>query len=236
MSPEALAALLLGALLLAQLVHLTLRRRGELRPLPALGGLPGLIARAAEMGMPAHLSLGTGEVGAEEGGLVTLASLSLVEGMADRATRGGAPLLVSSASGTGLALGLSLLGRLQARDPGSSQARLLGLGPAAYAAAGLGHTARSPDALILLAGEFGPEYLPLGEAARRRGVPLYAGGTDPVPMADQVLTAGEPLVGEELFAAAAYRQAPEGLARLAAQDWLRWALAAAILLGAAARW
>lgn len=225
--PVLVSTALLGLFLLVYLGHRALRDRSALRRLPAAEDLPEFPARGAELGQSLHLSLGTGEVGEGPGGLATLASLSLVEGLAGRAWRSGAPFLISAASGSALALAFSLAARLRRGAGGAEEGatvRVLGLGRAPYAAAGLGRVARQPSSLELYAGDFGEEYLLLAEAAARHGRPVFAGAGRPEVLPDLLLTARSPLLGEELYAAGAYAGGRDGRARLAAQDWLRWAL------------
>lgn len=232
-----LAAGLLVVYLLVYLAHRLLRDRTGLRELPAARDLADFPAYGAESGQPMHLSLGTGEVGqpAQED-LATLASLAMVEGLAAPSWRSGAPLLVSAASGSALALAQTLAARLRrqtASAEGGLEVRLLALGGTAYAAAAMGRSARQQDTLELYAGAFGDEILLLGESAARRGTPVHAGGTQPQVLAYQRLTTPHTLLGEELFAAGALMRGREGRARLAAQDWLRWLLVLLVLAAAA---
>lgn len=233
-----LALGLLAAYLLVYLLHRLIRDRRHSRRLGPVEDLPRFPAYGAELGQPLHLSLGTGGVGgAEGGGMATLASLALAEGLAGRSWRSGAPLLISAATGTALALAQTLAARLSRGSGGAEdglQVRLLGLGGVPYAAAALGRSAREEEALALYAGQFGPEYLLLGESAARQGTALYAGGVQPEILPYQLLTTPHTLMGEELFAAGAFGRGRDGRARLAAADWLRWAVILLILALAAA--
>jgi len=74
----------------------------------------------------------------------------------------------------------------------------------------------------------------IADAAERTGSVSLGGSENLSAQAVLYAAAQEPLIGEELFAAGAYAQAgPMHVASLKAQDFLRWLLVGALLLGAA---
>ena len=81
-------------------------------------------------------------------------------------------------------------------------------------------------------GQFGDQYLLLGEQGRQRAIPQVAGTTNPSSLAAAVLTAHGTLLGEEIYAAEVYiAPTPMGIARLLTHDALRWLLVAIIIVG-----
>jgi len=85
----------------------------------------------------------------------------------------------------------------------------------------------------VLVGNFGDEYLLMGEAAARRGLAGHIGGTsNPNTLPFIYASAEETLLGEEIYAAGAYlQQRPSQLGSLLTQDTARWLVALFILLG-----
>jgi hypothetical protein len=85
-----------------------------------------------------------------------------------------------------------------------------------------------------LVGHFGLEAAVLADVAERAGAVMIGGSDEPAVQAALYASASEALLGEEVYAGAAYlghRAAHVG--SLAAQDVLRWLLIAALLGGAA---
>ena len=86
----------------------------------------------------------------------------------------------------------------------------------------------------LLIGGFGAEAALISEAALRAGVPTIGATDDAAAQAILFAGAQEPLIGEELFAGAAYLGTdPAQAASLTLQDILRWLLVLFLLGGAA---
>jgi hypothetical protein len=119
----------------------------------------------------------------------------------------------------------------QRYDP--SNARLSGLTPLAYAAGAMPVIHDEQVSANIFAGHFGTEIALLTEAGERSRS-LTVAGTDSIhAQAVLYVTADEPLLGEEFYAAGAYLGAgPAHLASLRAQDIMRWVLIVAIILGA----
>jgi hypothetical protein len=112
--------------------------------------------------------------------------------------------------------------------------RLTGPTPFSYAVGAMPVVREESVSANLLLGGFGAEAALISDAALRSGVPTI-GATDE-PAAQAILFAGaqEPLIGEELFAAAAYLGTdPAQAASLTLQDILRWLLVLFLLGGAA---
>lgn len=231
-----LVALLLS---LPILFYLTSRVRagkaGELRALPAMEGLPELVARSAETGRPLHVSVGVAGVG---GSLTsdTWAGLALLSQLADEAAACDTPLVVTVSDATVLPIAQDIIRRAFVRngnpegyDP--TQIQLIAPNNMAYAAGVTGILEREPLTANVMVGQFGDEYLLMGEAGARLGVRQIVGTADPSTLPFVHASADETLTGEEIYAGSAYTaRRPIQIGSLLAEDWLRWLVVAGILV------
>ena len=249
---------LLAVFVVALLLGVTRVRRGRtptLRPIAGYEQAHQAIARAAESGQPLHLSPGPAAVGESGTNTAeTLAGLTLVDALGRQAALTGAPLLVTSDDAithtlteNGIRGGYAaagrldeapLVGRIAARTVeghGQGVRMLAQRDPLAYAAAA-GDLVELEGVLhAITSGGFGPEYLLLGEAQARAGVPAVAGATSPQALATMLIAAQQTLIGEEIYGAGAYlSRAAAHLASLQAQDLVRALLILLILIGAIA--
>ncbi len=217
---------------------ITSKRRPErqLREIPAFEHLSRAVGVAVEAGRRLHLSLGWGGL-QDLPGASALVGLSVLQRIARAASVSDRPPVATSGEGTlnilsqdTLRTTYNNLGALGQYDPLAAQ--LTGLTPFSYAAGAMAVAGEGEDSAVMLAGHFGSEVALITDAAERHGS-LTLGGSDNLP-AQAILyaTAHDPLVGEELYASGAYVQAgPAHLASLRAQDFLRWVVILAILLG-----
>jgi len=232
-------ALALLLLILPALFFLASRVRagkaGNLRSIAGLQDLPSSVGRSAETGQPLHVSVGVGGVG----GLSTAetwAGLTLLTQLADEAAACDTPLIVTVADPTVLPIAQDILRRASIRhgNPGGydpTQVRFVAPIPMAYAAGVSGMLEREPLTGSVMVGSFGDEYLLMGQTGARCGVHQVIGATDPGTLAQVYASADETLIGEEMFAAGAYtRKSPIQIGSLLAEDWARWAVAAAIII------
>jgi hypothetical protein len=251
-----LTPLLLAIFILLLVVALGRARRDPDRPLRAIPGYEfarRAVARSAEAGHPLHLSPGPAAVGESGTGTAeTLAGLNLVAALSRQAALTGAALVATTDDAATLALtenevrqGYAAAGRLnEAPLVGPITARtveghaqgvrmLAQRDRLAYAAGATDLIENEGVMHSVVSGGFGPEYLLLGEAQGRNGVPAVAGATDPQALATMMIAADHTLIGEEIFAAGAYlgRQ-PAHLASLQVQDLVRWLIILLILAGA----
>ena len=145
--------------------------------------------------------------------------------------------LVSTASPTTFVLAQELLsrpfrerGQMAEFDPLS--VRFVG---GAGEAAGVAYAAGVIDLLDhryvsanFMQGRFGDEYLLMGEVAARNNIVQVAGTANVDSLPAMLVTAGDVLIGEDVFAAGAYLlRAPWHIAGLIAQDSARWLIVAA---------
>ena len=237
-------ALVLLLLILPVLFFLASRvsagKTGELRPLPGLEELPGSVGRSAETGQPIHVSAGVAGIG----GVATAdtwAGLSLLRQLADEAAACDTPLIVTVADPTILPLAQDILWRAYVRNGNPegyqpTQVRLVAPNPMAYAAVVAGLQERESLISNIMFGRLGDEYLWMGEAGVRQGVRQVVGAADPSTLPFVYATADETLIGEEMFAGGAYTsRLPIQIGSLLAEDWARWAIAAAIIVVAVAK-
>jgi hypothetical protein len=250
-----LTPLLLLILILLLLFAVGRVRRGPERPLRPIAGYEvarRAVARSAEAGHPLHLSPGPAAVGESGSGTAeTLAGLNLIGTLSRQAALSGAALAATTDDATTLALTENEVRQSYAATGRLNEAPLVGPITArtveghaqgvrmlahrdrlAYAAAATDLIENEGVMHSVVSGGFGPEYLLLGEAQGRNGVPAVAGATDPQALATMMIAADHTLIGEEIFAAGAYlSRAPAHLASLQVQDLVRWLLILLILLG-----
>lgn len=237
MIEELFLALLLTILL--SLILLSFRVRAgksrRVRPLRGAEELPGLVAQAAEMGRPLHVSVGVGGVGGPTTA-ETWAGLTLLGQVADGAAACGFPLIVTVADATVLPIAQDILQRAYVRhdhpeDYDPAQVRLVAPDPTAYAVGTMGLIERDPLAGNVMIGSFGDEYLLIGETGVRRGVHQVVGAADPRVLPFVYGSADATLMGEEMFAGGAYTsRLPLQIASLLTEDWMRWVVIAAMVI------
>jgi hypothetical protein len=237
-----LIGLVLLLLILPILLFLTFRvqagKAGELRSIPAMEGLPELVGRSAETGQSLHFSAGVAGLG---GGMTadTWAGLTLLSQMADEAAACDTPLIVTVADATVLPLAQDIVRRAYVRngnpegyDP--TQVQLIAPNAMAYASGVAGILEREPLTANVMVGQFGDEYLLMGETGARRGIRQIVGTADPGTLPFAYASADETLIGEEMYAGGAYTtKKPIQIGSLLTEDWLRWLVVAGILVATA---
>jgi hypothetical protein len=229
--------LLCLALILSYLLSDWMRKKINLRSIQAFSHFRREVDLAVEAGKRLHISLGRGNINDLQGGSAFI-GLTILDRCARDASNSDRPPVTTS--GDGLVTILSQdtlqstyrsLATEQRYDP--TNARLTGLTPMAYAAGTMPAIHDEHISTNVLAGHFGAEIALLTEAGERNQS-LTVAGSDSIP-AQAVLyaTTGEPLLGEELYAAGAYLGAGDAhIASLGMQDILRWVLVVIILIGA----
>jgi hypothetical protein len=111
--------------------------------------------------------------------------------------------------------------------------RLAGMTPFSAAAATMPILHDEQVSASALVGHYGIEAALLSDAAERANGLLVGASDDPSALAALYASASETLLGEELFATAAYVGSdPVHAASLTVQDILRWLVIVALLLGA----
>lgn len=207
----------------------------DLRTISAYDALRGMTARAIEMGRALHISLGKGGI-TSDATSDSLAALSVLEYLADQSAAAGVSPIVTMADPTLLPLAQDVMRRPYGSDwergaAVSRHVRWIAPEPAAYAAGVMGVLGgESVDANVLI-GDFGDEYLLMGEAANRRGIAHIGGASDPNVVPFVFATADETLMGEDIYAAGAYLSGkPWHVGSLLAQDFMRWVVVIIIVV------
>lgn len=227
----------------------------SLRPIPGYDVLKRLVAQAAEAGQPVHLSLGIAGIG-DQATADTMAGLTVLEYLADRAAVSANPPIVTLANPTALPVAQDILRRAYRRhgypeefDP--ARVRFIAPDPTlntgvspnpslyasgqndafAYAAGTMRLLTRQKLVANVMVGRFGDEFLLLSETGARHQL-NQIGGTSAVRVLPFVYTSvASPLLGEEIFAGGAYlANHPAHVSSLFAQDGMRWFLIAALVI------
>ncbi len=216
-----------------------LARRGfpKLRAIPALTRLYRAVGLSVEDGTRLLISLGNTSLLTKYGasalaGLEVLRDATRQTSASDRppVAVAGEASLAFLAQDT-LRSGFRAAGAAELFQPVSG--RLAGMTPFSSMAGTLPILSDEHVSAAALIGHFGAEAAVLAEAAVRDGVVLVGASDDPAAQAALFASASEALIGEDVYAGAAYLggQAPH-MASLAVQDILRWLIIIGILAGA----
>ena len=232
----------------------------SLRPIASYAALKRLLANAAETGQPIHLSLGTAGVG-DAATADTMAGLTVLQYLADRAAVSASPPIVSTSNPTALVIAQDVLRRAYLRhgyaeeyDP--TRARLIAPDPALstnslpapvesgvgqgggfpYAAGVMRMLTRTKLTANVMIGRFGDEFLLMAETGAQKDL-NQIGGTSSIRVLPFVYSSmSSPLIGEEIYAAGAYLgDQPGHVSSLAAQDAIRWLLILGLVMAIALR-
>ncbi|MBI3538020.1 MAG: hypothetical protein HY070_10745 [Chloroflexi bacterium] len=215
----------------------------SLRAIPAYDALKRLLAHAAEAGQPMHLALGTGGIG-DQSTADTMAGLTVLEYLAERAAISATPPIVTMANPTALPVAQDFLRRAYSRqgypeeyDP--ARARFIAPNPAltsggeaiAYGAGAMRLLARHGLIANVMIGRFGDEFLLLSETGAQRGITQIGGTSSERVLPFVRATVDYPLIGEEIYAGGAYlSNKPGHISSLLAQDLMRGLLVAGLIL------
>lgn len=227
--------------IILMIIYWTRARKGprpNLRGIQAFVRLKHGIGMAVEAGQRLHLTLGHGGL-VGQSSAPALVGMSLLQRIAWATSVSDRPPVVTSGEAAQALLSQDTLqsayraiGAEGQFDPDAAQ--LSGLTPFSYAAGTLPVVYDQQVSLNIMAGSFGSEVALIADAAERTGSVSLGGSENLSAQAVLYAAAQETLVGEELFAAGAYAQAgPMHVASLKAQDFVRWLLVGALLVGAA---
>ncbi len=215
-------------------VRISAGLRPRFRSIPLFTQLRAQMGRAIESGRELHVSIGTGSIHGEDMAQ-TLASVSIVEYLADEAAASGIAPIITTADATALILAQDTLRRPHIRQGDLSNyqplsARLPALNPTQYAAATMDYLAHENLLANVMSGTFGPEVALITNEADKQDLPQFNAAADPRALAVMMTATDHLLIGEEMFAAKAYLQArPQHLASLRAQDILRWIMVIGVI-------
>jgi hypothetical protein len=235
-------AIVLLLLSILVLVGLTILRRREglelqVRELAAFETLEQELGQATESGKPIHLALGSGSLGGGDT-ITSLAGLQMLEGLVDAAVSYDVPPIITVGDSTLLPLAQDMLRRAYERRQipelySPTNVRFVAPSSLAYAAGAIATGAPEDFTATVTVGAFGSEVSLLAEASGRRMSPQLA-AVDSVQAIGALYPAVDRLaVGEELYAVGAQVTGEQRyVTSLIAQDILRVAVVAAILVGA----
>ncbi|KAA3642786.1 MAG: hypothetical protein DWQ07_19870 [Chloroflexi bacterium] len=206
----------------------------HLRQIDAFTRLQNAIALAVEDGSRLHVSLGHGNL-VELQAASALIGLHMLQRVVRVASDSDQPPIATSGNGVTALLAQDTLRaayqgirRSEIYDPG--QARIPGLTPFSFTVGVVPMIDDEAISTSILAGSFGEEVGLITTAADRSNGLTLAGSEDLTAQAVFYASAGEPLIGEELYAAGAYLEAGDiHTASLHAQDILRWIIILVIL-------
>jgi hypothetical protein len=237
--PNSAALVILLAFLALYYLFAARARAGypyTLRGIAAYDAIERAVGQAAEKGQPLHLALGTGGIAGAEA-MQTWAGLKMLEHLAYQAALCDTKLLVSVSDPTALPAAQEIMYRGYTRagypdDYSPKQVRFVAPDPVAYASGVMGTLHREDLAANIMVGAFGDEYLLMGEAGARNELLQISGTVDPTTLPFMYASSDRLLVGEEIFAGAAYlRQEPNQVGGLVAQDVIRTAIVLTVVLG-----
>jgi len=232
-----LAIVIFSAFLLLVITLWKRKSPAKLREIPALIQLYRTLGLSVEEGKRLHISLGHSELLNPSAGSA-LAGLALLRQIAERTSASDKPSVASAGDPL---LGLLAQDTLQAGYQAAgvqelyvpTTGRVTGLSPFGFAAGAMHISQNENVSTNIMIGHFGPEAALLTEASDRENVPVIGASDDLAGQAVLFAYTQDALIGEELFAAAAYFNAgPMHAASLMVQDILRW-LVILVLLGGA---
>jgi hypothetical protein len=250
-------AILLFFLPIFYFSHWAIKRGAKisLRPIASYASLKRLLANAAETGQPIHLSLGTAGVG-DAATADTMAGLTVLQYLADRAAVSAAPPIVTMSNPTALPIAQDVLRRAYRRhgyaeEYAPTRVRMIAPDPAlgttmlpapAESAAGQGEGFPYAAGVMrlltntkltanVMVGRFGDEFLLMAETGAQKEL-NQIGGTSSERVLPFVYTSiSSPLIGEEIYAAGAYLgDQPGHVSSLTAQDAMRWLLILGLII------
>jgi hypothetical protein len=231
------ALVLVSAGLMLGLAVLYRKSPPTFREIPAFTRLKEAIGRAVEDGSRLHVSLGRGGLVSQQS-IPALAGLNALRRVADLTSASDQPPIATSGD-TGIAI-LSqdtLMAAHQSAATGApydaSAGRLVGLTPFSYAVGTIPVMRDENVSANVLVGNFGVEVGLVTDVSERQDVFTLAASDSLPAQAVIYASAGDPLVGEELYAVGAYLDSgPLHQSSLKVQDILRWIVVIVMLVGA----
>lgn len=230
--------ILLGVIIYVTLLlmYMVRARRGEslfLRKIPGLEAVDEAIGRATEMGRPILYVPGLSTID----DIATIASLNILSHVTQKAAQYETPIIVPNRNPVVYTVAREIIkeayttvGRPDLFDPDSVY--YVTDSQFGYAAAVCGIMVREKPATNFLLGMFWAESLLLAETGAATGS-VQISGTDAITQLPFFIVACDyTLIGEELYAASAYlSKEPVLMATLKGQDWMKFLLGLAIIIG-----
>ncbi len=243
MSLPSIAAFVLIVISILILVYFT-RHNGprpnvSLRDIKAYESLQKQVAKSVESGRDIHFSVGRGSL-EKVTNPASLASLSVLESLSKEASANNQPPAITSGDGTLFVASQDMLrgayeesGRLADYPSQASQFIAPDSSPLTYGAGISDIINQGEYGSNLILGHVGSKLALITEAAERENMTQIIGSDDLIAQAVALTVTDDVLLGEELYAAAAYLQKePSHIASLQLQDILRIFAALSILVAA----
>ncbi len=233
--PILLGVVLYVGLLLWFIVQARGGRELFLRKIPGLEAVDEAIGRATEMGRPILYVPGLSTID----DIATIASLNILSHVTRKAAEYETPIIVPNRNPVVYTVAREIVkeaytsvGRPDLFDP--DQVFYVTDSQFGYAAAVSGIMMRDKPATNFLIGMFWAESLILAETGAATGA-IQIAGTDAITQLPFFIVACDyTLIGEELYAASAYlSKEPLLMATLKGQDWMKFILGSALVLGSA---
>lgn len=212
------------------------KRRVGIRDIVGLKSIDEAIGRATEMGTPVHFSPGLGDIVATDSAQ-TLAALEILGYVAKASAQYDTRLVVTIRMPNLFPMAQEIVRQsyIAAGKPDAYRddtVRFITSDQDGYAGGVVGFMHREKAAANILAGIYMGEALLITEAGSRIGAMQVAITASITQLAFFVATCDYVVIGEELFAAGAFlSQNKVKLGAIAAQDYFKLAVMAAILLG-----
>ncbi len=222
---------------------LKMGREIYLRKLPAIDAIEEAIGRAAEMGKPVHYTYGAGGGGGGAGaglassqGPQVVASSAILGYVARLCARYDVRLIVNMMQADAIPLTEEVirLGYLMEGKPEKFDPKIINYfpGQSPMVTGILGTFQRERPAASFHIGGLYYESVVIGEAAKFVGAFVVAGTANTHQLAFIVATSDYVLIGEEIYAAAAYiSREPMQIASIASEDWVKFILMAITVIG-----
>ncbi len=212
----------------------------SIRKIAGLDSIEEAVGRATEMGRPVHYCPGLGGIGAVEAPQ-TFSGLAILSHVARLAARFDVPLIVTIRQPEVFPMAEETVrqayleeGKSDRYDP--NNIRFLSSQQFAYAAALLGIMARERPAANFMMGAFWAESLMLAEVGSEVGALQITGTAQLSQVPFFVASSDYTLIGEELFAAAAYLSGDRmQLGSIVGQDMAKVIVAVLIIAGVVTR-
>jgi hypothetical protein len=212
----------------------------SIRKIPGLDAIEEAIGRATEMGRPVHYCPGIGGISAVEAPQ-TFSGLAILNYVARLTARFDVPLIVTIRQPEVFPMAEETVrqayleeGRSDAYDP--SNIRFLSSQQFAYAAAVFGIMSREKPAANLMFGAFWAEALMLAEVGAEVGAMQITGTAQLSQVPFFVASSDYTLIGEELFAAAAYLSGDSNqIGSIVGQDMAKLIVVFLIVVGVVTR-
>lgn len=205
-----------------------------IRPIAGLEAIEEGVGRATEMGKPVLFIPGTGDIDQVE----TLAGLAVLGSIAKITATYDTPLMVPCLYPMPLAAAGEVVKQsyIDAGKPDSYNDEIVQYMAGesfGFAAAVNGWMMRSKPATCIYLGQFHAESLLLAETGNAAGAIQIAGTAQPEQLPFFIAACDYTLIGEELYAASAYLTKESKLmGSLKAQDFFKFVIGAAIVIGA----